>query len=747
MRLSTRISVITVCIWVLMFLFAYMGFHKILRDSFSTLERNNAMENIDRVRHTMDNVLETLSVLVRDWAFWDDTYYFTDQGNPQYKSFKYIEINLKKESLTTSDFDMLGFFDVQGNVVWGQFFNADRTALNPIPKSVMSEYLYPGSKIAQPNSASELRGYILTENGLYFIASSPILRTNAEGPVKGTTIISKLFSENTLNKMQKITGLDLSISLIQSVKPDLNLDPILTKLQETKEPLLITTEKIILGYVLFRDVNDKPVAILKVDTPRNIYALGIDTIKYINIILAASSIIFTVLLLFLLRTFVTKRLEILNSKIVEISRNSQFFLRLPQKGADELSSVATEINNMLTIIEDSNVKQKQLLNTVKSNEDFLTAIINFMPSIIVITDDNMKITHTNHLAEQSLAAELQNTIRGGYLFDLFPYLKKYEDKIKLALVNKKPEIIERILPDKYNKSYLTAVIYPFSHEQQDTIAFRIDDISERVNLEQKAAQNDKLASIGVLTAGIAHEINNPVNFIASTVTPLKKDLADIFSILDKYSEIKPGSNTEEQLKEIELLKQEIDLAYTLEETNRLLEGIKEGASRTTSIVRDLKTFSRLDENDMKKADLHQGIDSTLSLLQHNYKNRITIVKEYGKIPEIDCYPGKLNQVFMNIISNAIDAIPASGEIRIKTELKGKDNVLISIKDSGVGIKDEVKDKIFEPFFTTKDIGKGTGLGLSICFSIIRSHKGTIEFKSELGKGSEFIIVLPVSISI
>ena len=174
----------------------------------------------------------------------------------------------------------------------------------------------------------------------------------------------------------------------------------------------------------------------------------------------------------------------------------------------------------------------------------------------------------------------------------------------------------------------------------------------------------------------------------------------------------------------------------------MIDSIKNGTERTTQIVHGLRSFSRLDEDVLKVADINEGLDSTLILLRNKYKNRIEIVKEYGDIPQIECYPGQLNQVFMNILSNAIAAIESSGIITVST-LKSKGFIRISIKDNGCGIPDHIKAKIFDPFFTTKEVGEGTGLGLSISHGIIQKHNGSINVISENGKGSEFIIMLPV----
>ncbi len=265
----------------------------------------------------------------------------------------------------------------------------------------------------------------------------------------------------------------------------------------------------------------------------------------------------------------------------------------------------------------------------------------------------------------------------------------------------------------------------------------------RLQSTPQLVQAEKMASLGQLTAGIAHEINNPVNFISANINPLKRDLEDIITLLAEYTAIKNEHDFKEKYWGIEQLKKEIDSDYLIKEIKDLLDGIEEGTKRTTEIVKGLRNFSRLDENLKKKANIHEGLDNTLTLLKNKYKDRIEIFRDYHEIPDLDCYPGQLNQVFMNILSNSIQAIEGSGAIWIKTwEEHG--SIVIKIKDSGIGMSYEVKSKIFDPFFTTKDVGVGTGLGLSITYGIIEKHKGKIEVESEQGKGAEFTITLPLN---
>jgi signal transduction histidine kinase len=250
-----------------------------------------------------------------------------------------------------------------------------------------------------------------------------------------------------------------------------------------------------------------------------------------------------------------------------------------------------------------------------------------------------------------------------------------------------------------------------------------------------------MASLGQLVAGIAHEINNPVNFISAGVESLSTNLDEIKQVLDIYHKI-TTENVSEKLKEIEELKVKVEYKEAIREINQLIESIKNGTKRTTEIVRGLRTFSRLDEDILKMADINEGLDSTLILLHNRYKNRIEVVRNYTNLPLVECYPGQLNQVFMNILSNAIDAIDDKGTITITTS-KTNGLIHVSIKDSGHGIPQDIREKIFDPFYTTKGVGKGTGLGLSISQSIIEKHKGNIKVKSENGKGTEFIISIPV----
>lgn len=279
---------------------------------------------------------------------------------------------------------------------------------------------------------------------------------------------------------------------------------------------------------------------------------------------------------------------------------------------------------------------------------------------------------------------------------------------------------------------------------------------ELQNTQAQLIQAEKMSSLGQMLAGIAHEINNPTSFIYGNIQPAIDYTKDLLEIVELYRDYYPVPDEElaEQLEEIEV-------DFIAEDFPKLLLSMKEGAERISQIVMSLRNFSRLDVKECKQVDIHEGIDSTLLILKHRLKQQtsrpeIQVIQEYGELPKIECYPSQLNQVFMNILSNAIDALDESflsgnlssvqnkGQIRISTEVNDSNSVVIRIADNGPGISTEVQEKVFNPFFTTKPVGKGTGLGLAISYQIIvEKHSGKVQCISKPGQGTEFVILLPI----
>jgi two-component system NtrC family sensor kinase len=255
-------------------------------------------------------------------------------------------------------------------------------------------------------------------------------------------------------------------------------------------------------------------------------------------------------------------------------------------------------------------------------------------------------------------------------------------------------------------------------------------------------QQEKMASIGQLAAGVAHEINNPMGFITSNLGTLSKYTKRLSEYIDLQTKAIDEIGTEDVKRSLAEQRKKLKIDYILEDIGQLIEESLDGAERVRKIVQNLKSFSRVDEAEYKFADINECIESTLNIVWNELKYKAKVYKEYGELPLTKCYPQQLNQVFMNILVNAAQAIEKQGEIRIKT-WNGDGNIYIAISDTGVGIPKDKINRIFEPFFTTKPVGKGTGLGLSITYDIIKKHNGDIQVESEVGKGTTFTIRIPV----
>jgi two-component system NtrC family sensor kinase len=254
-------------------------------------------------------------------------------------------------------------------------------------------------------------------------------------------------------------------------------------------------------------------------------------------------------------------------------------------------------------------------------------------------------------------------------------------------------------------------------------------------------QSEKLASIGQLAAGVAHEINNPIGFVNSNLGTLERNVTDLMKLMAVF-ESKEAELPEAAQQELRKIKKDIDFEYVKEDLADLINESKEGLGHVRRIVADLKDFSRVDQSGWQIADLEKCIDTTLNVVSNEIRYKATVVKEYGHPPLVECVPGQINQVLMNLVVNASQAFPERGQITLRTGEEGM-YVWIEVQDDGVGIPPENLQRIFEPFFTTKPVGTGTGLGLSVCYNIVRKHEGELTVRSEVGKGSCFRILLPI----
>ncbi|OZH56123.1 serine/threonine protein kinase, partial [Hydrocoleum sp. CS-953] len=401
---------------------------------------------------------------------------------------------------------------------------------------------------------------------------------------------------------------------------------------------------------------------------------------------------------------------------------------------------------------------------INESEDLPLTVINYVERThqdVVITNAfaEDRFTTDPYVAKIQLKSVLCTPIiNGGKLIGVL-YL---ENNLTTGAFTPERLEILRLLSSQAAVSLENAMLYG-SVEQK--IQERTQELNEKnLRLEQtlhelqrtqsQLIQSEKMSSLGQLVAGVAHEINNPVGFIYGNLSPANEYISDLLNLIDLYQEHYP-----EPVEEIQDEIEDIDLEFLIQDLQKLLNSIKVGAERIRDIVISLRNFSRLDEADMKPVNIHEGIDSTLLILHTRIKEKsdrheVKIVRNYGNLPQVICYVSQVNQVFMNLLANGIDALEnrrdkqqefdSQPTITISTEVTKSETVKIKIADNGSGINSQALSKIFDPFFTTKPVGVGTGLGLSISYSIVvEKHGGDLSCVSEVGKGTEFIIEIPI----
>lgn len=380
----------------------------------------------------------------------------------------------------------------------------------------------------------------------------------------------------------------------------------------------------------------------------------------------------------------------------------------------------------------------------------LTAVKAVKPDLILL-DINMPEMNGYEVCEQLKSNEETRRIPVIFLSALDDALDKVK-AFKAGGVDyvTKPFQFEEIIVRIQNQLTIQSLQNQLQHQNNQLKT----TLSELQVTQARLVQQEKMVGLMQLVAGIAHEINNPISFISGNLDPANEYIQDLLKLIQLYRNEYP-----QPPQVIQKMTEEIDLDFIISDLPKIIGSMKNGVHRISTIILALRIFSRLDESDIKSVNLHEGIDSTIILLQHRFKLTngdcvLKIIKNYGKIPKITCYPSQLNQVFLNLLSNAIDAIESKLDknpetfknptIWIATRLKDQETVQIIIKDNGMGILPEVKSRLFDPFFTTKPVGKGSGLGLLTSYQIVvEKHRGKLDFYSAFGEGAEFIVEIPV----
>ncbi|MBN1522766.1 MAG: response regulator [Candidatus Aureabacteria bacterium] len=414
-----------------------------------------------------------------------------------------------------------------------------------------------------------------------------------------------------------------------------------------------------------------------------------------------------------------------------------------RKYSQELERYIDETTEMLKL-------QKEALEREQERSQGIIRDAHF--GIVFLDGESEEVFMLNRRGRElfHLLDEFEKTFFSKNFREIFPEMivRRIEDAVRRVKQEKTVIDMGEFVDEEAILGY---VAYPIMIENMvSSIVVIADDITEKKTMERQLLQSSRLAGIGELAAGVAHEINNPVAFVMSNTRMLEKYFKKISELLEKYKEIEWNISSIEEteqrkklIEEVVELKEKLKIDKALKNIHEIINENVDGLERVKKIVFDLKTFSHMDKTEMEKADINKIIDDTVNLVWNELKYKAEVVRELKEVPSIECFPQQISQVVANILVNAVHAIPDKGIITIRS-YEIKDGVGIEISDTGVGMNEETLKKIFNPFFTTKESDKGTGLGLSIVFRIVEKHNGTVKVESEIGKGTTFIINLPIS---
>ena len=426
-------------------------------------------------------------------------------------------------------------------------------------------------------------------------------------------------------------------------------------------------------------------------------------------------------------------------------------------------------------------ERRRAERALRQTEVFYHTLVETLPQMILCKDLEGRFTFANGRFCAELGTSLEQ-IRGKTDFDFFPkeLAEKYRADDRRVLESRQVvNVVERHVTPKGETLYVQTMKTPILGPDGETIGIQgiFWDVTERMRAEEqlkeqnitlhelalserqahealKAAQSrmvstEKLASLGQLVAGVAHEINNPLAFVSNNVAVLERDLLDLVTLIGLFRQARAAGESEVDRAAIDerigQVCEQLDLDYCLENLPRIIDRTREGLRRIERIVKDLRLFARVDEGEWNEVDLNPGIESSVNMVQGYARKRgVKVVADYGALPAVRCRAARLHQVVVNLLMNAIDACPAEGTVTLHTGIDPElEAVRVEVADTGSGIDPAIRERIFDPFFTTKPIGEGTGLGLSISYGIVEEHGGTIEVQSTPGAGSCFTVRVPI----
>ena len=781
LRNKSIIIIVTISLLIISLVNASARF--ILLKSFSNLEEEYCIKNVQRAFNAVTTEKNNLLSHASDYATWDDTYAFTENLNPAF-----IASNITPDTFINLNINFFIIMDKSGQVITSHGYDLIKNETLAISANLLDQIInLPNSQNSNLKSGSA--GFVLINDQPILMAYHPILTSRSEGPQHGILVIGRFLGDSFAAQLSNTT--QLSIQIESYINSALRLEFEGAKQVTDSGPAISINplnSKNIAGYMMVEDVFNNPVMILKAAMDRDIYNHGYDTILFFIYIVFFGSLFFILTALYLLDSQVTSRIVSLSRSVIGVRLSGDLADRVPVRGKDEISSLGNAINEMLQSLEAADYRlrhsrdelekliEDRTAELVQVNLDLkheitehelgrkalseayneIHLIISSISSIMIGVDNNGMVTLWNDVASKLLSLSSDDVV-GLDFFDLpinWNREKIAQEAAECVKSNKNIRMADILLRNQTDDIRILGItLTPLFLKDKEHPGFLLigSDITERRLLEDQVGRSNKLEAIGQLAAGVAHEINTPTQLVGSNLRFLGQQLDTILGWLDKLDQQKDAVKTGIKIPLLAIDSEKdvtfAQLEYFKQEAPKAIEQSLEGIDRISHIVTAMRFFTHPGSENKEIADLNQIIQNAISLSRNEWKIIAEIKTDLDpNLPGVECLPIELSQVVLNIIINAIHAIQGSGEEKGQIVIASRqagELIEMSITDNGTGIPKEIQSKIFDPFFTTKDIGRGTGQGLAIAYTVIvKKHGGTLEFESETGKGTTFTIRLP-----
>ena len=788
MKIRPKVILLLVALFAALAAAQFIVQQRIVLPSFSQLEREAAHKDMDRVANFMARDLDLFAAMAADWGDWDATYQYMLDHNS-----KFIPTSMTTSTIQGFHANAVAFVDPSGKFIWATAI--DLISGNPIDLDVIRHGELPPDPFWQNalHAGTTVTGLLRTNRGAMLTAFAPVLNGSHQGPSRGMVLLGRLLTDAEISRIGQqaqvhlaawVLAPDAAGSVAGSVAgSSAGTSAARSGLASGRDGVLVVRDNVTEVTRVLADVTQQPLLAMRLEVPRVISARGRQAVAYSSSFLIGAGVIVAFLVIVLLNRAVLSPLTRMTGHVIAIGRNADLTSRLDLKRADELGDLAHEFDRMVDNLAsarrqvvDHSVERERLQSTERERLERLVAertqeveqdlemfkliaeSTGAMPFKLDMNRRRFQYVSTN--IGQNQSNPLSRWAQEGALEAVIP--RGTNGELRRRLDECAPGRFEfegRLCGPHDTSLMLLRIVGTCEATAQGRhLLGLVQDVTALRRDERERGAAQKLESVGRLAAGIAHEINTPLQYVTDNMRFLQSSLADLGGVLVNYRSLESAVETGAAVATVAAAAaaarsaaESIDLDFLMENTTPAVSEALSGLDRITAIVRSMKEFAHPDSAQKTIADLNQAIKNTLVIAHSEYKYVADVEEQFGAIPQVRCHLGQINQVILNLIINATHAMAEAadgrdrrGTLTVRTR-QVADQVEIAIGDNGGGIPEAVRDKLFDPFFTTKAVGVGTGQGLAIARDIVvNKHGGTLSFESQLGQGTTFFVRLPVN---